>query len=71
VPPNVQVKSAVGSGDAFAAGMISKLVRGASAKVAAAFGAACGAANAMTDIAGRLDPRAVDILWKQVRVEPF
>jgi tagatose 6-phosphate kinase len=68
-PPRVVAKSAVGSGDAFAAGMIVALTDGEPIADACALGAACGAANAMTDLAGFLSPDDVRRLRRQVRVE--
>jgi tagatose 6-phosphate kinase len=67
--PRVTAQSAVGSGDAFAAGMIMCLVAGRPLHEACALGAACGAANAMTDKAGFLLPEDVEALLSQVRVE--
>ena len=68
VPP-VQARSAVGSGDAFSAGLILGLVRGQTLPDACAFGAACGAANAMTDLAGHLNPAHIDLIKEGVTVE--
>jgi tagatose 6-phosphate kinase len=70
LPPRVESKSAVGSGDAFAAGMMLGLLRGQGLAQACAIGAACGAANAMTDLAGHLSPADVDALLPRVPVEP-
>jgi tagatose 6-phosphate kinase len=47
-PPRVEAKNAIGSGDAMMAGIAVGLVRGRSMLEAVRFGAACGAANAMT-----------------------
>ena len=58
-PPRVQAISAVGSGDAFAAGLTVGLLAGRSLPDACAYGAACGAANARTALAGHL--RAEDV----------
>jgi len=69
-PPKVEAKSAVGSGDGFAAGMIIGLLEGEALSEACALGAACGAANAMTELAGFLSPDEVRRLRRQVRVEP-
>ena len=71
MPPTVDARSAVGSGDAFAAGMTVGLLRGQEPPQAAALGAACGAANAMTDLAGHLSAKDVNELLPQVRVEPL
>ena len=70
-PPRVEAKSAVGSGDAFAAGMILKLVAGAPVQEAAAFGAACGATNALSELAGWVAQADLDRLLPKVVVEPF
>ena len=70
-PPRVDARSAVGSGDGFAAGMTVGLLRGRPLPDACALGAACGAANAMTDLAGFLSPADVERLLPQVRIEPF
>jgi tagatose 6-phosphate kinase len=70
-PPRVEARSAVGSGDAFAAGMIIGLLQGEALPEACALGAACGAANAMTERAGFLSPDDVRRLRAEVRVEPI
>jgi tagatose 6-phosphate kinase len=69
--PRVITRSAVGSGDALAAGLIDGLLRGLPMPQACAFGVACGAANAMTELAGHLLPADVNALLRQVRVEPM
>jgi tagatose 6-phosphate kinase len=68
--PEVETRSAVGSGDAFAAGLIAGLVRGQALPEAATLAAACGAANSMTDLAGHLSRSHVETLRRRVRVEP-
>ena len=70
-PPEVETRSAVGSGDSFAAGLISAIVRGQSIMDACTLAAACGAANAMTDLAGHLSVEDVQTLRRRVRVEPL
>ena len=47
-PPQVETKNPIGSGDAMMAGIAVALVRGQSILEAVQFGAACGAANAMS-----------------------
>ena len=47
-PPHVKAKNPIGSGDAMMAGIAVGLMRGQSVLDAVRFGAACGAANAMT-----------------------
>ena len=69
--PSVDARSAVGSGDAFAAGMIVGLLRGDSLPRACVLGAACGAANAMTDLAGFVLAADVEALLPRVRVGRF
>ena len=69
IPPEVAARSAVGSGDAFAAGLIAGIVRRQSIIEACTWAAACGAANAMTDLAGHLSRDDVESLRRRVRVE--
>jgi tagatose 6-phosphate kinase len=69
VPPKVQAISAVGSGDAFAAGLGAGLVEGRPLDEALKRAAACGAANALTPLAGHLYRADVDRLIDQARVE--
>jgi tagatose 6-phosphate kinase len=71
IPPSVPVKSAVGSGDAFTAGMMAELLQGRPIEEACVLGAACGAANAMTDLAGHLSPQDVESLRPRVEREAF
>lgn len=67
--PAVTTRSAVGSGDAFAAGLITGMVRHLALPEALALAAACGAANAMTDLAGHLFSADVEALKLQIQVE--
>ena len=68
--PRVATRSAVGSGDAFAAGLVIGLLRGQPLPEACALGAACGAANATTDLAGHLSTDSVDSILRTVQVAP-
>lgn len=68
-PPEVKAVSAVGSGDAFAAGLAFELARGRTLSDALPMAAACGAANAMTALAGHIEPSEIDQLVKKIRVE--
>jgi len=70
-PPPVKARSAVGSGDSFSAGMMIGLLSGKPLAEACALGAACGAANAMTDKAGFLSRADVEALLARVRAEPM
>lgn len=67
--PAVILRSAVGSGDAFAAGLAKGMVRNASFSESLALAAACGAANAMTDLAGHLSYADVDAIRNSVQVD--
>ena len=69
--PRVATRSAVGSGDAFAAGLAAELVRRQPLAESCTLGSACGAANAMTDLAGHLALEDVERIRPQVRVEPL
>lgn len=68
-PPEVKAISAVGSGDAFAAGLAFELARGRTLSESLPLAAACGAANAMTALAGHIETSEIDGLLKKVRVE--
>jgi tagatose 6-phosphate kinase len=67
-PPKVKAISAVGSGDSFAAGFALGLRSGGTLPEAMALGAACGAANAMTALAGHLSASDVEELRLRVKV---
>ncbi len=67
--PKVKAISAVGSGDAFAAGLAIDLSRGRDLAEALITAAACGAANAMTALAGHLSADDVARLSSAIRVE--
>jgi 1-phosphofructokinase len=64
--PAVTVVSTVGSGDSFLAGLAVARYQGASLGRALALAAACGAANALTSLPGRLDLTVLDNLLAQV-----
>lgn len=66
--PKVPVISPIGSGDAFAAGLAAGLVQGQSVLQACRLGTACGAANAMTALAGHANRSEIDRLLKFVEV---
>ena len=67
--PTVPVISAIGSGDAFAAGVAVSLVQGKDVPDACLRGVACGAANAMTEFAGHVRIDDVESLEKQIKIE--
>jgi fructose-1-phosphate kinase PfkB-like protein len=66
--PSVKVISAIGSGDAFAAGLTAGLVRGQNLPEACRLAVACGAANAMTPHSGHLDVADVDGILSRVKL---
>lgn len=68
-PPVVRAVSAVGSGDAFTAGLAVALSRGESMEGALCLAAACGAANALTAHSGHLNAAEVGRLLAEARVE--
>ena len=65
----VQAVNAIGSGDAFAAGLAVALARGESLPEAAAYASAAGSANALTLRAGQVSAQQVQLLRKRVTVE--
>jgi tagatose 6-phosphate kinase len=64
--PAVKVVSAIGSGDAFAAGVASALQSGEPMPQACVLGVACAAANAMTPFSGHVRLEDVQRLRAQV-----
>ncbi len=69
VPPVVQPVNPIGSGDAVAAGIALALLEGKDIVEAVRFGIACGTANTLTELAGHVDPTAVERLLPLVEVE--
>ena len=67
-PPKIKVISAVGSGDAFAAGLAAALVAGEQMPDACVLATACASANAMTPVAGFLNRSDVEKLLLQITV---
>ncbi|MGH7179595.1 MAG: PfkB family carbohydrate kinase, partial [Tepidisphaeraceae bacterium] len=68
-PPTVKIQSAIGSGDAFAAGLAAGILRKQSFKDACVLAAACAVANAITPHAGHVAQDEVDRLSKRIVVE--
>ena len=68
-PPRIRALNPIGSGDAFTAGMVWRLLRGDDLGEACRWGAAAGAANALTLMAGELEMPEVQRLAPQVAVE--
>ncbi|HWP62621.1 MAG TPA: PfkB family carbohydrate kinase [Candidatus Binatia bacterium] len=67
-PPRIQARSPIGSGDAFAAGLVTAWAAGRSVEDALVQATAAGAANALCLGAGRLDPTAMASLLPRVRI---
>ena len=67
--PRLEAVNAVGSGDAFAAGLAVALADSQPLSEALRLGAACGAANALTSRAGYVDAGDVDRLLASVHIE--
>jgi 1-phosphofructokinase family hexose kinase len=67
--PTVPVVNPIGSGDAFTAGLVSRLVRKETLGEACRWAAAAGAANALSVMPGELDRRDVERLANDVTIE--
>ena len=67
--PPVEMVSSVGSGDSLTAGLATAWLRGDTLPDALAMGVACGSANALTALPGKIDPRQVEVLRRQVQVQ--
>lgn len=70
VPP-VEAVNPIGSGDAFTAGLVSRLTRGDDLGEACRWGTAAGAANALTWLAGEVTRPDVERLVRSVRAQAF
>lgn len=70
-PPQVEFHSAVGSGDAFLAGLLHTIQEDRATPDALRVATAAGAANAVTYGAGLLERRALEDLMPQVTVTPI
>jgi 1-phosphofructokinase family hexose kinase len=69
--PRVTATNPIGSGDAFTAGLVWRLVRGENLGEACRWAAAAGAANALTWMAGEVNREDVDRLAGETSVEPL
>ena len=67
--PHIRAVNPIGSGDTFTAGLVWRLLRGDDLAEACRWGAAAGAANALTLLAGEVDAREVERLVLEVKVE--
>ena len=68
--PNVPTANPIGSGDSVAAGYAAGLVGGQTPLASAILGIACGAANALTLMAGHVTKSAVRQLLPQITSTP-
>ncbi len=68
-PPAIQARNPIGSGDAFTAGLVARLLHGDDLGEAARWGAAAGAANALTLMPGELELETLKTLLPDVKVE--
>lgn len=69
IPPVIAARNPVGSGDAFLATLVWRLLRGEDLGEAGRWAAAAGTANALTLMPGELDREQVESLVSRVRVE--
>jgi tagatose 6-phosphate kinase len=69
VSPRIRAVNPIGSGDAFTAGVVWRLLRGDDLGEACRWGAAAGAANALTPMPGELNRSDVVRLAKRVQVQ--
>jgi tagatose 6-phosphate kinase len=67
--PPITAINPIGSGDAFTAGLVWRLCRGDNLGEACRWAAAAGAANALTLLAGEINPPDVDRLVREVTVQ--
>jgi tagatose 6-phosphate kinase len=70
-PPRIDAVNPIGSGDAFAAGLVVSLLRGEDLGEACRWASAAGAANALTLLAGEVRREDVEQLAARSSVEPF
>lgn len=67
--PRVEVINPIGSGDSFAAGVAIGLKDDADVPDACSLGVACGAANAMTELAGQVRPEDVERIRNSLAIQ--
>lgn len=64
-PPTINVVNPIGSGDSMMAGIATRLLRGGNLVSALRLGVACGAANALTETSGVINPSDVNRLLRR------
>jgi tagatose 6-phosphate kinase len=67
--PKIKPVNPIGSGDAFTAGLVWRLLRGDDLGEACRWASAAGAANALTIMAGEVRPKDVKRLVREVRIQ--
>src|SRR5207249_4170226 len=67
--PRIETINPIGSGDAFTAAVVWRLLRGEDLGEACRWGAACGAANALSLMAGEVKREDVERLVENVKVK--
>jgi fructose-1-phosphate kinase PfkB-like protein len=68
-PPTVQVVNPIGCGDSFMAALVWRMLRGDALAEACRWGAAAGAANALTLMPGEVEPADVERLAAAVAIQ--
>jgi 1-phosphofructokinase family hexose kinase len=68
IPPRIKVVNPIGSGDAFTAGLVWRLLRGDDLGEACRWASATGTANALTAMVGEVDRADVNRLAREVEV---
>jgi tagatose 6-phosphate kinase len=66
--PQIKAVNTIGSGDAFAAGLVWRLIRGDDLGEACRWGGAAGTANALTPMPGEVDRTNVERLAREIKV---
>ena len=69
IMPQIRVVNPIGSGDAFTAGLVSRLLRGDDLGEACRWGSAAGAANALTLMPGEVNKLDVEHLAPGIEVK--
>jgi tagatose 6-phosphate kinase len=67
--PRIKAVNTIGSGDAFTAGLVWRLVRGDDLGEACRWGSAAGAANALTPMPGEVNRTDVDRLAREIEAQ--
>jgi tagatose 6-phosphate kinase len=69
ISPHIKAVNPIGSGDAFTAGLVSRLARGDDLGEACRWGSAAGAANALTLMPGEVNREDVERLAREVQIQ--